>query len=133
MEGETLMRTECQRAGPAAGDAVIVLAILAGVAALVHFAFVRDWNYDEVSHAHMAWLLSVGEVPYRDFTVNHFPFFWIPVAALMRILPQDPAGMSEPGSSGYDAEGVEESGLGRRGGYGWELRDNVSYWMSHWR
>ncbi len=75
-------------------NAIISLAWVAGVAKLVWFVFVRSWNYDEVSHAHMAWLLSVGEVPYRDFAINHFPFFWVPVSFVMRVLPESSAGLT---------------------------------------
>lgn len=72
-------------------NAAFVVAGLIWLAVLFWLPVARSWNYDELSHAHMAWLLSVGEVPYRDFTINHFPFFWIPVAALLRTLPESPA------------------------------------------
>jgi hypothetical protein len=58
---------------------------LAGVAVLIRLIFVRSYNYDEISHAHMAWLLSIGQVPYRDFAANHFPFFWITLWPLMKV------------------------------------------------
>jgi len=57
---------------------------------LVRLMWVRSYNYDEFSHAHLAWLVSVGEVPYRDFAANHLPFFWILLAPLIRLLPQEP-------------------------------------------
>jgi hypothetical protein len=74
-------------------NALFVLAGLLGLAVLVRFVFIRSWNYDEITHVHMAWLVSVGEVPYRDFAINHFPFFYIPVSALLRILPHGPGGL----------------------------------------
>lgn len=69
-------------------NAVIAFTGLLGLVLLTRLVFVRSYNYDELSHAHMAWLVSVGEVPYRDFAANHFPFFWILLSPLMRVLPE---------------------------------------------
>ena len=50
----------------------------------------RVVTYDEASHAHMAWLLARGQVPYRDFSANHLPFFWMLARPLV-------SGMENPG------------------------------------
>jgi hypothetical protein len=71
-------------------NAGVILAGLLGLAVLVRLVFVRNYNYDELSHAHLAWLVSIGEVPYRDFAANHFPFLWILLSPLMWILPASP-------------------------------------------
>ncbi len=63
---------------------------LIGLGMLVRLMWVRSYNYDELSHAHLAWLVSIGQVPYRDFAANHFPFFWILLWPVMRALPQTP-------------------------------------------
>jgi len=86
-------RTLNDRIFPHVRNAVLALGALLGLVVLVRFIFIRTWNYDELSHAHMAWLVSVGEIPYRDFAINHFPFFWAPVSVLMRILPQNSGGL----------------------------------------
>lgn len=57
---------------------------------LIRLALTRNYDYDEVSHAHMAWLFSVGDKPYQDFAANHFPFFWFSLSPVMRLLPQSP-------------------------------------------
>ena len=71
-------------------NGAIGLAGLLGVGVLIWFIFDHSYNYDELSHAHMAWLVSVGEVPYRDFAANHFPFLWILLSPLMWVLPHTP-------------------------------------------
>jgi hypothetical protein len=67
---------------------IITMSWLLGLLVLIRFAFIRTYNYDELSHAHMTWLVSIGEVPYRDFAINHFPFFWMLACPLMKVLPQ---------------------------------------------
>ena len=74
-------------------NALLVVAGLVGLVILVRLVWVRDYDYDEISHAHMAWLVSIGEIPYQDFAANHFPFFWIVMSPLMRILPQGPVAL----------------------------------------
>ncbi|HZM70930.1 MAG TPA: hypothetical protein VFB95_11270, partial [Candidatus Cryosericum sp.] len=69
-------------------NGVFTLGGLIGLLSLVRLSLVRSWNYDELSHAHAAWLVSLGAVPYRDFAANHFPFFWMVLAPLVRVLPQ---------------------------------------------
>ena len=68
-------------------NGAIGLTGLSGVGVLIWLIFASNYNYDELSHAHMAWLVSIGEVPYRDFAANHFPFLWILLTPLMWVLP----------------------------------------------
>jgi hypothetical protein len=70
-------------------NAVIAFTGLLGLVLLIRLVFVRSYHYDETAHAHMTWLVSIGEVPYRDFAANHFPFLWIVVSPLMRVLPEN--------------------------------------------
>jgi len=72
-------------------NATIIFAGLLGVVLLIRLIFVRSYNYDEFSHAHMVWLVSIGEVPYRDFAANHFPFLWILMSPLLWVLPESSA------------------------------------------
>ncbi|HOW97134.1 MAG TPA: hypothetical protein P5567_03905 [Kiritimatiellia bacterium] len=62
------------------GGFLVVAALLA--AAAWPASRTRVVTYDEASHAHMAWLLDRGQVPYRDFAANHLPFFWMLVRPL---------------------------------------------------
>jgi hypothetical protein len=72
------------------GKAALAVAGLLAFGLLIRLIFVRDYNHDEIQHAHLSWLVSIGQVPYRDFAVNHFPFLWILMAPLMRVLPESP-------------------------------------------
>lgn len=45
------------------------------------------WN-DEVEHLHCAWLLSRGEIPWRDFWEHHPPALWQALAPLVLVLPE---------------------------------------------
>lgn len=65
--------------------------VLAGLAAVTVGLRCRVFDYDEVSHAHMIWQVAHGVLPYRDFVVNHFPFFWMLLAPISRWLPERPA------------------------------------------
>src|SRR5581483_8704209 len=69
------------------------LAGFVGLVTLGRLVYCRNYNYDEISHAHMAWLVSIGEIPYQDFGANHFPFFWITLSPLMGLLPQGPVAL----------------------------------------
>ncbi len=42
-------------------------------------------SIDETEHLHMSWLVSIGQVPYRDFFEHHNPLLWYvfaPISAL---------------------------------------------------
>lgn len=56
---------------------------------LVLGVFVRPMDHDEVEHLHCAWLVSRGQVPFRDFWQHHSPMIYLAFAPLMR-LPIDP-------------------------------------------
>ena len=45
------------------------------------------WN-DEFEHVRSAWLISQGQVPYRDFWQHHPPGLWLALAPLVGALPQ---------------------------------------------
>jgi hypothetical protein len=43
----------------------------------VWFAWRSEYNHDEIEHLHAAWLMSIGQLPYRDFLEQHHPVLWI--------------------------------------------------------
>ena len=55
---------------------VVVLALLVLFGCLWKIAERRDLDVDEIQHAHAAWLIHAGEVPYVDFFEHHPPFYW---------------------------------------------------------
>ena len=58
---------------PTAILAAVVIGLFAfDVAAIV----TADFDHDEVEHAHVAWMMSQGATPYRDFNQNHLPAVW---------------------------------------------------------
>lgn len=75
---------------PAAWPWLAGAVVSAGLAAVTVGLRCRAFDYDEVSHAHMIWQVAHGVLPYRDFVVNHFPFFWMLLAPLARWLPERP-------------------------------------------
>lgn len=75
---------------PAFRNSLLLLAGGISFVVIVWLLFTRNYDYDEISHAHMAWLVSIGEIPYEDFAANHFPFFWITLSPLMHLLPESP-------------------------------------------
>jgi hypothetical protein len=77
----TMAEAQENRAVFLMGKAALALAGLLAFGLLVRLIFVRNYDPDEIQHAHLAWLVFMGQVPYRDFAVNHFPFFgswWLP-------------------------------------------------------
>ncbi len=71
--------------------AALLCAVLALAAASTGRAIAQRYlDYDEISHAHMAWLVAHGAVPYEDFATNHLPFFWLVLVPMMRALPESP-------------------------------------------
>jgi hypothetical protein len=68
---------------------VLVLLAFAGVvtlAAIGGFGRTRFFSVDEYQFGHATWLVSQGQVPYRDFFEHHFPASYVLHAAL---LPDD--------------------------------------------
>src|SRR5262249_4054839 len=35
-----------------------------------------SFNHDEIEHLHAAWLISIGQLPFRDFLEHHHPTLW---------------------------------------------------------
>jgi hypothetical protein len=70
------------RMGSMAGPAALAFA---GAMLLVLWARVPDLalDHDEVEHLHAAWLVSQGDLPYRDFGENHNPVLWYALAPLL--------------------------------------------------
>ena len=89
-------RADVAQEGPrasSAAKATLALGGLTGLVLIIRLALVRTYTFDEMLHAHLTWLVSVGEVPYRDFAVNHFPFLWIVVAPFVKLLPEVPGSL----------------------------------------
>jgi hypothetical protein len=59
-------------------------------ATLVRIALTSGIDSDESEHLHVAYVISRGVMPYRDFDQNHGPFLWMLTAPLLRILPESP-------------------------------------------
>jgi hypothetical protein len=74
------------RLGPALG--VVALGGF-GVQAL-RLALHKAFSIDEFQYAHAAWLVSRGQVPYRDFFEVHFPLVYQVLAPLFLLLGDDP-------------------------------------------
>lgn len=55
--------------------------------AYVCFVFTAEVNHDEVEHAHVAFKILNGEIPYRDFYQNHLPSYWLLQMPLVRAFP----------------------------------------------
>jgi hypothetical protein len=62
-----------------------LLLLLAGLAALYLYAAHDSFDADELQHAHLAWLVAGGKVPYRDFWDHHGPLFALANAALLAL------------------------------------------------
>jgi hypothetical protein len=67
-----------------AGTLVTAVALL--LSAVHHFALTRFFTIDEYQWGHATWLVSVGQVPYRDFYEHHLPLGYI---LHSWILPED--------------------------------------------
>jgi hypothetical protein len=55
--------------------AVVALGICAWATGIVF----KGYDYDEIYHAHVVWLISQGAVPFTDFFASHPPFAWYPL------------------------------------------------------
>ena len=45
------------------------------------------FDNDEAEHLHVAWLMSEGQLPYRDFWQHHTPLLWLGLAPVLRAMP----------------------------------------------
>jgi len=66
-----------------------VLALIVTVLGLlfIRFAFLVGVDHDEVEHAHVAFRILSGELPYRDFYQNHWPAYWLVVTRFVQSFP----------------------------------------------
>ena len=66
-----------------------LLAALVVLLALVYlgFVFFLPVDHDEVEHAHVAFKMLNGQIPYRDFYQNHLPAYWLLVMQPVRAFP----------------------------------------------
>jgi len=62
------------------GDWFLLAAIAALLAARLPLIALRVFDNDELEHAHAAWSVSRGLVPYRDFFEHHTPWFHFTLA-----------------------------------------------------
>jgi 4-amino-4-deoxy-L-arabinose transferase-like glycosyltransferase len=67
-----------RRLAPGVLAVVLALAVVLRAGAVAN----RHIDPDESQHLHVAWLLSQGSVPYRDFWEHHLPFFHYAMAPL---------------------------------------------------
>ena len=42
-------------------------------------------SIDETEHLHMSWLVSIGQIPYRDFFEHHNPLLWYTFAPIAKL------------------------------------------------
>jgi hypothetical protein len=56
----------------------------------LRLALHKAFSIDEFQYAHAAWLVSRGQVPYRDFFEVHFPLVYQVLAPLFGVLGDDP-------------------------------------------
>src|SRR5690242_208766 len=62
------------------GEWFLLAAIAALLVARLPLIAVRVFDNDELEHAHAAWSVSRGLVPYRDFFEHHTPWFHFTLA-----------------------------------------------------
>jgi hypothetical protein len=70
----------------------IWIGLLAAFVAVFAFCYIRfamnaGVDHDEVEHAHAAFKLLNGAIPYRDFYQNHLPAYWLVDMPLVRAFP----------------------------------------------
>jgi len=51
------------------------------------YVLVAGLDHDEVEHAHVAFRILNGEIPYRDFYQNHMPAYWLVSMPLVSVFP----------------------------------------------
>ena len=66
-----------------AGYAASLLILVALIGLLGWSAQTRAFDPDEFQHVQMAWLISTGQVPYRDFFEHHTPLYHLAIAPLL--------------------------------------------------
>jgi|GEM_PF-2306575 len=59
-------------------------ALWAAIAAIALWhCWFAAYDHDEIEHLHAAWLISVGQLPYRDFLEQHHPTVWFLAAPMV--------------------------------------------------
>src|SRR5262245_15459000 len=76
-----------RRLAPGVLVAILALAVVLRLGLVAN----RRIDPDESQHLHVSWLLSQGQVPYRDFWEHHLPFFHYAIAPLTVGLTDRPA------------------------------------------
>ncbi len=68
---------------------LMVLTLLVALLGLlfIRFAFLAGVDHDEVEHAHVAFRILSGELPYRDFYQNHWPAYWLVATRFVQSFP----------------------------------------------
>src|SRR5215510_6818713 len=73
-----MMRLAMRRLAPGVLAALLALAVVLRTGVVTN----RRIDPDESQHLHVAWLITQGQVPYRDFWEHHLPFFHYAIAPL---------------------------------------------------
>ena len=73
-----MMRLGMRRLAPGVLAALVALAVVLRIGVVLN----RRIDPDESQHLHVAWLITEGQVPYRDFWEHHLPFFHYAMAPL---------------------------------------------------
>ena len=73
----------CARGSVRRGVPVAVFLVILGVWS--YFAALHAFDDDEFQHAHIAWLLWKGVVPYRDFFEHHSPLYHLLVCPVFSL------------------------------------------------
>jgi 4-amino-4-deoxy-L-arabinose transferase-like glycosyltransferase len=81
-----MMRLAMRRLAPGILAALLALAVVLRVGVIAN----RRIDPDESQHLHVAWLITQGQMPYRDFWEHHLPFFHYAVAPLTAWLTDRP-------------------------------------------
>jgi dolichyl-phosphate-mannose-protein mannosyltransferase len=76
-----------RRLAPGVLAAVVALAVVLRIGVVIN----RRIDPDESQHLHVAWLVTQGQVPYRDFWEHHLPFFHYAMAPLTAWFTERPA------------------------------------------
>ena len=81
-----MIRLAMRRLAPGILAALVALALVLRIGVVVN----RRIDPDESQHLHVAWLITQGQVPYRDFWEHHLPFFHYAMAPLTALLTERP-------------------------------------------
>ena len=75
------------QAGSDAGSSFLLAAIVALLVARIPLIFIRAIDNDEFEHAHAAWNVFTGLVPYQDFFEHHTPWYYFTLAPFFHWFP----------------------------------------------